>query len=511
MMTKAVSKRMWLAIGAAALHACSADTTAREVVTACDTMAAAIFDPNTVTDPVPWEDLDASAALAACAADLKTYPDATRLKLLKARALLKLKKNTEAVALLEELDAQSYAAASYLLGNQRVQGKILKKDISQGYALLRRAAEGGIGYAAETISTLYFNGTAETPQSDEDALIWAQRAVEAGAGHFALGFLYDNGRGVEASAPKAIEYYEIAAERGDQRGLEALGAVYYNGRGIPAEPAKGVQYFSDAFETYKSPFAAYWLGLAHETGKGQTKSAQKAAEYYLAAVEQNNADAMTRLAVLIFNTKALPFTDEDAVSWLKKASTLKNASGMYNLGWAYANGRGVKKSASKSRRWFRKAAEAGSAAGQEVVGINYYKGNGVRQDYKEARVWLEKAADANRPKAAYWFAYMHETGKGGKIDMQKASDYYVIAAKTKFKDSLERARKTTDLAIKELDEKTALLDKGWTKCGFRICSLLGSKFVYLTSDKVYWYYADGRVVPKDRVPDIGKQLRERNQ
>ena len=89
---------------------------AQNVTTECDTLAAVVYDLKSDAQPVAWHTMDAQAAFAACETAVAKYPESQRLRLLKARTLLKLEQAEEAQAMLEALDAEGYSAATYLLG-----------------------------------------------------------------------------------------------------------------------------------------------------------------------------------------------------------------------------------------------------------------------------------------------------------------------------------------------------------------------------------------------------------
>lgn len=58
-----------------------------------------------------------------------------------------------------------------------------------------------------------------------------------------LGALYYNGRGVEQSYEKAVEYYTMSAELGCEQAAENLGYCYYYGRSVDIDYKKAYHYF----------------------------------------------------------------------------------------------------------------------------------------------------------------------------------------------------------------------------------------------------------------------------
>ena len=70
--------------------------------------------------------------------------------------------------------------------------------------------------------------------SDEEifkkTLVWAEKGKASAQNR--LGFMYENGDGVEQSYEKAVEYYTMAAEQGDANAQCNLGTMFENGQGV---------------------------------------------------------------------------------------------------------------------------------------------------------------------------------------------------------------------------------------------------------------------------------------
>ncbi|WP_240443881.1 tetratricopeptide repeat protein [Helicobacter pylori] len=64
-----------------------------------------------------------------------------------------------------------------------------------------------------------------------------------GRGCNGLGFLYENGRGVEKNSKKAAYLYSRACELKDGGGCGALGGLYYNGDGVKQDSKKAAALF----------------------------------------------------------------------------------------------------------------------------------------------------------------------------------------------------------------------------------------------------------------------------
>jgi TPR repeat protein len=73
---------------------------------------------------------------------------------------------------------------------------------------------------------------------------------------------------------------------------------------------------------------------------------------------------------------ALAYGDKLAAEWAAKAADQGNASGQTLLGWAYNEGKGVRKDAETAVKYFRLAAEQGASGAAVNLGMAYRDGKG---------------------------------------------------------------------------------------------------------------------------------------
>ena len=69
------------------------------------------------------------------------------------------------------------------------------------------------------------------------ALHWFRAAAAQGDpyGQFALGYLFEHGRGVARDDRAASNWYRVAAEQGNLAAQNNLGLMYERGRGVPRD------------------------------------------------------------------------------------------------------------------------------------------------------------------------------------------------------------------------------------------------------------------------------------
>lgn len=75
-----------------------------------------------------------------------------------------------------------------------------------------------------------------------EAVKWYRNAAEQGYpdAQFALGFMYENGKGIEEDDAEAMRWYRKAAEQGNAYAQCNLGAMYANGEGVKEDDVEAV-------------------------------------------------------------------------------------------------------------------------------------------------------------------------------------------------------------------------------------------------------------------------------
>jgi TPR repeat protein len=126
-------------------------------------------------------------------------------------------------------------------------------------------------------------------------LAWAEKGKAIAQSN--LGFMYENGYGVEQSYEKAVEYYTMAAEQGHADAQRNLGVMYENGYGIEQSYEKAFEYYTMAAEQGDAD-AQFNLGVMYKKENGVEQSYEKAVKYVVMAAEQGHAGAIKLLKTL---------------------------------------------------------------------------------------------------------------------------------------------------------------------------------------------------------------------
>ena len=241
----------------------------------------------------------------------------------------------------------------------------------------------------------------ERNKSFTEAAEFYQKAADKGdnEARFILGSYYEEGKGVTKDLQKAMHFYLLAAKENYAKAQNNLGWMYLHGIGATPDPKQ----------------AKYWLSLA-------AKQDLPEAHYNLGKMYEGNAT--------IYD-----YYYKDAANHYRKAAEFGHAGAQNSLGGLYRNGLGFTVSEKEAARWFRKAAkqnllealinlkymaEEGSADAQYSLALVHKK----RGDYQKTIKWLSKALKQNMACAFYKFGQLYEKGEGVNKSKEEAAKYF---------------------------------------------------------------------------------------
>jgi cell division septation protein DedD len=149
---------------------------------------------------------------------------------------------------------------------------------------------------------------------------WAPLAELGDAdAQFALGTLYESGRGVPAvDLEQAVTWYRAAAAQGLPAAQNNLALLYAGGRGVSLNPFTAAELWHKAAAA-GHPSAQFNLALAYERGLGLPRDYDSAARWYAEAGNHGVADAAFAISELYRTGRGVPQHDELATLWLEVA------------------------------------------------------------------------------------------------------------------------------------------------------------------------------------------------
>ena len=152
-----------------------------------------------------------------------------------------------------------------------------------------------------------------------------QRASEAGDedAPWLLGRMYydelTNWEGVN-DMKMALQYFQLAAERGSARGMFYAGIMYEYGLGMKARDLKEASTWYKQAADLGDAEAMYYYALQHMYGRGVRRNAQEAISLFHESAGLNHAPAMMYLGKVYQEGIGIGIDYNRAISWYGKAA-----------------------------------------------------------------------------------------------------------------------------------------------------------------------------------------------
>lgn len=181
-----------------------------------------------------------------------------------------------------------------------------------------------------------------------------------------LGYLFQNGEGVEKDIEQAKFWYEEAVKQEYPMSFYNLGVLYLNSANNSQDEKTAFQLFlkSAILEIPQGQFeTAYML----EEGVGCDQSFPESAFWYEESAKRGNLEAFNNLGVLFRDGLGVDKSYEKAVHLFKRSADAGNSSAMYNLGFCFDNGFGVEKNSDMALEYLRKASLQGNEKANQML------------------------------------------------------------------------------------------------------------------------------------------------
>jgi hypothetical protein len=216
---------------------------------------------------------------------------------------------------------EGYAPAIVLLASLYSHGNGVPQDRNEALKLLKPAAERGYAPAQTDLAALYLLAP-DAPAHDREAV----RLLHKAAGHdpkgaFALGWCYQQERGVKRDLAQASRWYTKAANQRFAAAENNLGFLYNTGGGVPADHAAALKWYRRAAEDGISD-ATLSLARLLLTGPDPTRD-QHGALIWFAIAQRLGAHGVTTAPMFERLMQELPgvereVIDSAAARWLEQ-------------------------------------------------------------------------------------------------------------------------------------------------------------------------------------------------
>jgi uncharacterized protein len=151
------------------------------------------------------------------------------------------------------------------------------------------------------------------------------------------------------------------AQRGNVAAQFALGGMFDTGKGVLRHPVQAAFWYRKAADQ-GAPLAQFSLGMMYYTGADIPQDYSRAAAWLRKAADQGNSDAQEALGVLYDSGKGVRKDSAQAALWYRKAAEQGNVEAQHSLGSMYYLGMGVSQDYVQAHMWFNLAASRASDA-----------------------------------------------------------------------------------------------------------------------------------------------------
>ena len=191
------------------------------------------------------------------------------------------------IRLLSDAAEAGFAPAQYRLGRMYLDGDVVAANPDLAVHWFQMAARNGIPEAQYALARVLMM----EPGLHADALHWYRAAADAGLPEAQnnLGFMHENGLGVEKSDAEAARWYKRAAEGGLPIAATNLATMLSHGRGTARDLVEAARQFRIAAEG-GDPYGQIGYAVALANGLGLDADLADAYAWLLVAATSDNAD-----------------------------------------------------------------------------------------------------------------------------------------------------------------------------------------------------------------------------
>ena len=305
-------------------------------------------------------------------------------------------------------------SAEYKAAREYLYGQTVEKDFTKALELLATEAELGNTLALHDLGYMHQNGLGVDADVDE-AEEWyakafrvfssAERANPKPYLQYRIAKMHRDGLGTPQSYEAAAERFGRAADEGHQYAQYSLGGMYRRGQGVEQDDAQALRLFTLS-ASRGNAYAAYELAGMHEKGIATEMDADAAQRYYTVAfngflaMERKGADdkLQYRLGKMLLDGKGTERDVVRAADYFRNAAENKNAFAQYALAKPILSGE-VEGDLADAITWLTASAELGNQFAQYSLGKHYR--NDEHHDAELAIRWLTASAEQGNQFAQY--------------------------------------------------------------------------------------------------------------
>lgn len=246
----------------------------------------------------------------------------------------------------------------------------------------------------------------------------------------------------------------LKAKQGDMKSQSELGFLYENGKGVEKNYSQAVYWYKKASDQGYA-IAQYNLGASYENGRGVDKNDQQAREWYRQAAENGVIEAQVNLGMMYLNGAGGVQDYTKSLYWLMKAAKKNNTIAMNNLGYIYSSGIGTQPNHDEAIKWYAKSAQIGSMKARNMLALYYLQEIGdLPLDKNKAIKLLNESACQGYPVAQNNLGILYSNANSGlPLNYLYAYAWFSVAFYNGSKDANNSKKEIEkNLTSKELEQ-----------------------------------------------------------
>ncbi|CAM9421785.1 unnamed protein product [Choristocarpus tenellus] len=281
-----------------------------------------------------------------------------------------------------------------------------KEATARAIGLLHFSALGGVTEAQIALGLRYLKGRGVEMDIEAASWYFGCAADAAWATHHTVGGqpMNEYQRLTEANEAvvdvgqrgeddNTIQYQIMRAEQGHVPSMAALGELYYWGaRGVIRDQARALHYFNMAADKGNNAARCAAAGM-YLKGEGTGANHTLAVELYESAAAEGHVRALNGLGYESFFGNVLPKDQAKAFEYFERAAGMKeDADSLFNAAHCLATGSGVEKDIQRAASLFRLGAAWGHFDSMYEMGILSSQGETIARSPKDAALYFKAAA-----------------------------------------------------------------------------------------------------------------------
>jgi uncharacterized protein len=156
----------------------------------------------------------------------------------------------------------------------------------------------------------------------------------------------------------AMMLLQPLADKGDKAAQYALGSIFEGGKGVPVDKSEAAKWYTlSAKQGYAKAENA--LGTLYAEGQGVPKDLNEALKWHRLAAAQGDLNSQLILGAMLSLGYGVDKNLDEAIKWYRLAAAQGALSAQTNLAWIYLRGKGTDSELVHGYMWSRMAARQG--------------------------------------------------------------------------------------------------------------------------------------------------------